>query len=938
MRGGTGVRRAAVVVGREMELDRLTRAVSDARAGVPTAVLLVGEGGVGKTRLVGEVAATGRQLGIAVLLGRAPIASPAAFSVVSEALRSWLRGHTADPLEPPFNRGLHVVVPEWDDDDDPAELSPAQLRLLALESVVQVVRDIARTHGAAIVLLDDLHAADPESLEAFRYLATAAVPNTVLIGALRPGESTLADELIASTRRDGVAETIELARLDRRAIADLVAALLDVEPPGELVDDIAARTDGVPLLVEELLDAHLRVGSLDLRADGASWRGGTLAVPRTIRDMVEGRLKRLPRAEQTVLLAAAVTGDFTTELLTAVAEVDTSMVANACGAGIEVGLLETTGGSIGFRHAVVRDAVLDGAVPQQLNEMHQRAAGALAPYDKDTRALERRARHLAAIGANDEAARLLTAAADIQLDDHALLGSERLARLALDDARLPEARAAASDALARSLSAQGRFADALEVEQATIAEHGETPARRYQMAISAIEAGQPDVAQPIIERALAAGDDSPHILLAAGRVALVRGDGDAAVAFANRVVDSPAAPDDLEAHFHALELQGRAYDFLGDRDKARATWTQQATEAAAAGRTQAQLRAIVQLGKVDLFAGGPVDRLEEAVEVARNAGALIELAWAEENLSIAYALHGNFAATRAVLDDAIPRCRKLRLDQLAYLLVSKAALTSMSDPDIEELLAEAETRVPTDDLRLHSCSIRGDLALRLGRYEDAAHWMEVCWEIAQRMPGIVPIDTPCWRPLAYTALGRLEDARRALDEIWAMPDLARWYGRPIVAKAGEALLAADADAFDAAIAEAPEAMFLDLVQLRLVAADILVEAPQRLEWLQAAFATCEQIDASIPGDRVRRLLREAGGVVPRRKRATTGVPPELSQRGVTAREYEVLELVGAGASNAEIAERLFVSIRTVETHVSSLLTKLDVKSRGQLTALHATLT
>jgi len=76
--------------------------------------------------------------------------------------------------------------------------------------------------------------------------------------------------------------------------------------------------------------------------------------------------------------------------------------------------------------------------------------------------------------------------------------------------------------------------------------------------------------------------------------------------------------------------------------------------------------------------------------------------------------------------------------------------------------------------------------------------------------------------------------------------------------------------------------------------------------------------------------------VPRRRRAaTTSLPAPLAERGVTAREAEVLSLLGDGLSNNEIAERLYVSVRTVETHVSSLLTKLDAKGRGQLIALSA---
>ena len=87
---------------------------------------------------------------------------------------------------------------------------------------------------------------------------------------------------------------------------------------------------------------------------------------------------------------------------------------------------------------------------------------------------------------------------------------------------------------------------------------------------------------------------------------------------------------------------------------------------------------------------------------------------------------------------------------------------------------------------------------------------------------------------------------------------------------------------------------------------------------------------------MRRLLRDAGAPVPRRRRIASDVPEALAARGVTSRETEVLRLLGEGLSNAGIAERLFLSVRTVETHVSSLLAKLQVESRGQLTALSAT--
>jgi DNA-binding NarL/FixJ family response regulator len=109
-----------------------------------------------------------------------------------------------------------------------------------------------------------------------------------------------------------------------------------------------------------------------------------------------------------------------------------------------------------------------------------------------------------------------------------------------------------------------------------------------------------------------------------------------------------------------------------------------------------------------------------------------------------------------------------------------------------------------------------------------------------------------------------------------------------------------------------------------------------VRWLREALDTYERI-GSIDAGRVRRLLRDAGGPVPRRRRAAAALPEPLASHGVTAREAEVLRLLGEGLSNAAIAERLYLSVRTVETHVSSLLSKLQADGRGQLTALSATI-
>jgi DNA-binding NarL/FixJ family response regulator len=417
---------------------------------------------------------------------------------------------------------------------------------------------------------------------------------------------------------------------------------------------------------------------------------------------------------------------------------------------------------------------------------------------------------------------------------------------------------------------------------------------------------------------------------------MAAGHADEALAAAERALASAA--DDAAARGAALDVQARAYDFAGRRDDARATWIRQAEEADAAGLTELRVRAVVQLGKLEVFEGAPPQRLYEAVDVAREAGALVELAWAEENLGIALIVQGDPRAGMRFLDDAIPSARALRLDQLPYLLVARGGASAILGlDDAEDFLGEAERLAPTTDLAIHTYGIRADVAFREGRYDDALEWSERCVALIESSPGGMPSDAPCWLVWALAAVGRRDDAARALADARSLPDdLGRWHGRPVLLAAAEAMLNGDAAGIDAALASASGAMPLEQAHLRVLCAEI-VGGPERARWLREALDLYESVGIE-DNARVRQLLREAGGPVPRRRRATAPVSDELAARGVTAREAEVLELLGDGLSNAAIAARLFVSVRTVETHVSSLLSKLHADTRGQLTAYRATLT
>src|SRR5262245_10070478 len=140
MRAGAGVRSATVIVGRELEVDLLARTVDQARSGRPSCTVIVGEGGVGKSRLLDEAVAVARRTKVAVAAARAAISAPVSFGLIAEALRLRLRGHPVKLASSPFDHGLRLILPEWEvAADQNTDLAAGQLRLLALEATVRLL-------------------------------------------------------------------------------------------------------------------------------------------------------------------------------------------------------------------------------------------------------------------------------------------------------------------------------------------------------------------------------------------------------------------------------------------------------------------------------------------------------------------------------------------------------------------------------------------------------------------------------------------------------------------------------------------------------------------------------------------------------------------------------------------------------------------------------
>jgi predicted ATPase len=300
------------LIGRAAELARLAAAVDRAGSGRGCAVLIAGEPGVGKSRLVTEALAVAARRGFTILTGSAyPTYGDLAYAPFLAALGPYLDGldsARADALVrglPDLGRlfsGLRTEPPR--DLGDPG-LERARL----LDAVARLLVRMAADRPVAL-FVDDLHWADPASLDLFQYLARGLAGQRMLLATTYRRPELLDGGRLGELTRLGVTEQIDLGPLPPERTAELVDALLGGAAPEEVHAAVAARTGGTPLFVAALV-MHL-VDTGGLRRERGVWTAGhrsLAAVPPLVRDLVAGRLERLDPVARDLLEWIAVAGD-----------------------------------------------------------------------------------------------------------------------------------------------------------------------------------------------------------------------------------------------------------------------------------------------------------------------------------------------------------------------------------------------------------------------------------------------------------------------------------------------------------------------------------------------------------------------------------------------------------------------------------------------------
>jgi DNA-binding CsgD family transcriptional regulator/tetratricopeptide (TPR) repeat protein len=931
-----------VLVGRDDEL----RALVDAVTRPPAVVVVEGEAGVGKTRLVEELLARPELRGRQRLVGYChPVGEPFPLGSLVEALRS----ANPDPRAlSPVAGALRPLLPELAG-ALPEAPEPLGDRRAERHRLLRAVRELLDALGETVLVLEDLHWADQATLELLRFLAPQLPQGLAVVCTCRADEAPEASPLVGLAgrlpRETGVRVTLGL--LDRDHVGRLAGGILEIDGvSSEFADYVFECSQGLPFAVEETV--RLLQDRRDLVNSSGLWlrrRLAAMPVPTAFRDSILERLGRLGADARRVVRAAAVLGvPADEETLAAVASLPDARGGAALADALDSGLLvELDGGRYGFRHALARQAVEDATPSPVCRRLHLRAARVLEAARP--KPLARLAHHFKAAGDGEMWIRYAEAAADravsysddataywflrdaIAVETHTSATRVRLAgklaahamhclaheeaidclRPLLADAALPpELRGEIRLSLARLLGQSGNAAAYWsELTQAVdeLDPRPELAARAMAyLALPWVDAGTLEEHLQWLERAGATANDRATIcLVKAFRAVVLLEVGDPCGWQALDALPTPTAEAPAEEAKQTAWAAANACDAviqLGHLDRARTLIEESLRLSADLGCLRETTYATSARDQLDWLAG-EWDGLE--ARIRRNIDEAGDMVTVRAD---AEAVLGLLSLARGDTRTALELLTRLRPDAHGTLHLYPWATAGLARIDLArgrpaaaaEHVARGLDLVTRKDIWVWATDVAPvavEALLATDRSDDAA-------ALTNRFArGLEGRDAPA-------AVAGLTDCRALLTE--ASGDLD--------AAAQEHLGAADA------WLQLPRPY--DAARAHERAGRCMVVAGGDHQLLTEAMRAFQDLGAAWDAARVRRALR-AHGVIPPHRRGRRGYGTELSPR-----EREVAQFAGDGHTNREIANALFLSPKTVEKYLGTAMRKLGVKSRTEL--------
>jgi DNA-binding CsgD family transcriptional regulator len=923
---------AGALIGRDSEMALLTGLIKEVARGRGGSVLIEGEPGIGKSALVRAAVAEAPEAGCQVFWGAGDeLGQELPLLPFLDGLR--VREPSTNPRRNTIVRLLRGEATADRGTDVPAVLAEQLLALVAEQCAMRPV----------ILVVDDLQWADQASIALWGRLARSVrqVP-LLLVGMMRPVHQR--DDLLALRRAADGAARVQLTGLTATEVADLVAALAGGKPDGNLLR-LADGAAGNPLYVTELVAALARGASLAITETGAAELAGDSA-PGSLSAAIADRLGFVAGPVREVLRAAALLGmDFAVLDLAIVLGRNVADLIPAVDEACAVGVLAGSGHGLTFRHPLIRAALYDEMPAPVRAAWHRDAGRALAeagaPEDRVARQLLRATGGLGGTAEpmDDWMLDWLTRTADRLVGQAPGVAAELLSRAVASSPADPARRDWLASRLADALYRTGDTAAAEQVANRAL-EHAADPDLivdlHWTLAQCRMLAGLSAESLATLDRALAApGISARHrarLLVLAARTHLNIGEVETAGQVAGSALAAASEAGDNWAMgwaLHVLTLvtavQGHVTDALPLFDQALAV-TQ-------SDPALTDLRLLLQINKAVTL--GNLDRYEEALALAGQTGHLADQVGTAIRRAQAHGALGQLLFETGQWDDALAEVQivheDLKAPRVACCDLGIAAVIGFHRDEIGAARHRLGAALPHAVRNGHRLVSPLALARSLDREQDGAvpealaaltgafDGNEELEEIEDLLADAVRLAAETGDQNAAQALAGRAAALAAGSQIPHRQANAL-YCRGLLDRDAPRLLAA-AERYDDAGRPLLRAKALEAAAGRFVDADDRGQA-------RAAFTRAVEVYTSLGAAadvaRLQATFRAHGirrGPHAKHRRARSGWD------SLTATEIKIAAFVEEGLSNPEIAARLLLSRRTVATHVSHILKKLDVHSR-----------